>query len=119
MSGLQEIKKKLDTSIENEKEKNDFLAGVPAVVEALGTGRSSAGFTRRTKFHAKAFITHAKQAVVGSSALVGSSNFTVPGLMDNVELNVQLRREVEVLQEWYERHWEIAEDVTPEILQSH
>ena len=76
----------------------------------------SVEYITKDKFHAKAFITHAKQAVIGSSALVGSSNFTVPGLLDNVELNVQLRREVAVLQEWYERHWDLAEDVTPEIL---
>ena len=29
LAGVQEIKKKLDTSIEAEKEKNDFLTGVP------------------------------------------------------------------------------------------
>ena len=58
-----------------------------------------------------------KLAVVGSSALVGSSNFTYPGLTGNVELNVQLRREVEELQQWYEDHWNDAEDVTAEILQ--
>src|SRR5664279_3408671 len=33
--GLQEIKHKLDKSIEDEKEKNDFLVGVSAIVEAL------------------------------------------------------------------------------------
>jgi hypothetical protein len=49
-------------------------------------------------------------------ALVGSSNFTLPGLTDNVELNIQVRREVDLLQEWYERHWDEAEDITPEIL---
>ena len=54
---------------------------------------------------------------MGSSALVGSSNFTFPGLHQNVELNVQLRREVQELQEWYEAHWQEAEEVTPEILQ--
>ena len=81
---------------------------------ATRTGRS---VYTKDKFHAKAYITHAKQAVVGSSALVGSSNFTVPGLTDNVELNVQLRREVEVLQEWFERHWDKAEEITPDIIQ--
>jgi len=54
--------------------------------------------------------------VVGSSALVGSSNLTVPGLTTNVELNIQLRREVELLQDWYERHWKEAEDISEEIL---
>jgi SNF2 family DNA or RNA helicase len=118
LAGIQEIKKKLNDSIENEKEKNDFLTGVPAVVDALRNRQIECRVYTKDKFHAKAFITHAKQAVVGSSALVGSSNFTVPGLVDNVELNVQLRREVEILQEWYERHWNLAEDVTPEILKT-
>jgi HKD family nuclease/superfamily II DNA or RNA helicase len=116
-SGLDAIKKKLDQSIEAEKEKNDFLTGVPAIVDALQTGKIVCRVYTKDKFHAKAYITHAKQAVVGSSALVGSSNFTVPGLTDNVELNVQLRREVEVLQEWFERYWEKAEEITPDILQ--
>ena len=50
-------------------------------------------------------------------ALVGSSNFTYPGLTENIELNVQITgRPVSVLQEWYEQHWDAAEDVTAEIL---
>jgi superfamily II DNA or RNA helicase len=116
VAGLREIEAKLDASIESEKEKNDFLVGVPGIVEALKKKQIECRVYTKDKFHAKAFITHAKAAVIGSSALVGSSNFTVPGLIDNVELNVQLRREVEVLQQWYERHWDVAEDVTPEVL---
>ena len=118
LAGLREVEQKLDVSIELEKEKNDFLAGVPEIVEALRKKLIECRVYTKEKFHAKAYITHAKQAVVGSSALVGSSNFTVPGLTNNVELNVQLRREVEVLQEWYERHWELAEDVTTDILRT-
>lgn len=117
LTGIENIKKKLDSSIEQEKEKNDFLAGVPAILDALKSGKIVCRVYNKEKFHAKAYITHAKQAVVGSSALVGSSNFTVPGLTDNVELNVQLRREVEILQEWFERHWDKAEEITPDILQ--
>ena len=48
--------------------------------------------------------------------MVGSSNLTFPGLTQNVELNVQLRREVPVLQEWFERHWNEAEDISDEVL---
>jgi superfamily II DNA or RNA helicase len=117
LAGLEKIKQKLDVSIEQEKEKNDFLTGVPAILEALRAGKIVCRVYSKDKFHAKAYITHARQAVVGSSALVGSSNFTVPGLTDNVELNVQLRREVEVLQEWFERHWGQAEEITSDILQ--
>lgn len=55
--------------------------------------------------------------VVGSAALVGSSNFTHPGITENIELNVQITgAPVTVLQEWYEEHWNDADDVTPEIL---
>lgn len=106
----------LDESIEKEKESNDFLTGVPAIVQAIQAGKIQCRAYTKEKFHAKAYITHATAAVIGSAALVGSSNFTVPGLTNNVELNIQLRREVEVLQDWYEKHWNEAEDITPDIL---
>ncbi len=108
----------LDASLEKEKEKNDFLSGVPAIVEAMQSGKIECRVYAKQKFHAKAYITHARSRVVGSAALVGSSNFTFPGLSDNIELNVQLRREVDQLQEWYERHWDDAEDVSQDILKT-
>ena len=110
------VKEKLDNSIESEKEKNDFLKGVPAIVDALQSGKILCKVYRDRKFHAKAYITHARMDVVGSVALVGSSNFTYPGLTDNVELNVRIRNDVEELQAWYEKYWDAAEEVTPEIL---
>ncbi|MBU1692367.1 MAG: DEAD/DEAH box helicase family protein [Verrucomicrobia bacterium] len=116
VQGIERLKQLLDSSLEREKETNDFLNGVPAIVKAIAEGKIEFRVYRKDKFHAKAYITHAKHAVVGASALVGSSNFTYPGLTENVELNVQLRREVELLQEWYERHWNDAEDITPEFL---
>jgi superfamily II DNA or RNA helicase len=116
LAGIQHTGELLDQSIEREKEKNDFLHGVPAIVDAMQRRQIECRVYAKAKFHAKAYITHARQAVVGSSALVGSSNFTYPGLTTNVELNVQLRREVELLQQWYEQHWDEAEDITPEIL---
>ena len=115
-AGLAQITNRLDDSIEAAKDEDDFLSGVPAIVEAIRSGQIQARVYRKKKFHAKAYITHAKLDVVGAAALVGSSNFTYPGLHDNVELNVQLRREVEELQDWYDRHWGEAEDVTPDIL---
>ncbi len=116
LDGLARIGRKLEESIEREKLKNDFLAGVSAIIEALASGQIACRVYAKKKFHAKAYITHSKLAVVGSSALVGSSNFTAQGLTANVELNVQLRREVEELQRWFDRHWEEAEDVSAELL---
>jgi phosphatidylserine/phosphatidylglycerophosphate/cardiolipin synthase-like enzyme len=117
--GIEKIKRILDSSIEKEKEKNDFLKGTPAIVEAMRSGKIRCRVYSKKKFHAKTFITHARQEVIGSLALVGSSNFTYPGLTENVELNVHLTgRQVGALQEWYDLHWENAEDVTEEILKT-
>jgi hypothetical protein len=116
---LRRITTRLDTSLEAEKSGNDFLAGVPAIVEAIRSGKIQCRVFRKEKFHAKAYITHARMEVVGSSALVGSSNFTAPGITENIELNVQITgAPVSVLQEWYEEHWARAEDCTADILRT-
>lgn len=80
LAGVENVKQILDQSIEKEKESNDFLHGVPAIVDALRNKQIECRVYNKEKFHAKAYITHAKQAVVGAVALVGSSNFTYPGL---------------------------------------
>lgn len=115
--GLERIQRKLDISVEKEKLKNHFLAGVESIVAAIASGQIECRVYRKDKFHAKAYITHGTLEVVGSSALVGSSNLTLPGLTENIELNVQITgTPVAVLQEWFEERWEEAEDVTPDIL---
>jgi superfamily II DNA or RNA helicase len=116
--GLKHITGKLDDSIEQEKNENDFLEGVPAIVEGIRNNNIECRVYRKKKFHAKAYITHSKFDVIGSAALVGSSNFTLPGLTENIELNVQIKHEIEILQNWFEEHWGEAEDVTPEILKT-
>ncbi|MFC1866548.1 helicase-related protein [Thermodesulfobacteriota bacterium] len=119
---LEAIKSKaeqhLDSSIDIDKEKNPFLHGVPAIVDALESGQIQCRVYNKEKFHAKAYITHAKLDVVGAQALVGSSNFTHPGLTKNIELNIQVQsgREVAQLQEWFNEHWEEAKDITEDIL---
>ncbi len=111
---------RLDGSLEDEKDDNPFLEGVEAVVEALKEGKIECRVYRRDKFHAKAYITHAKFDVVGAQALVGSSNFTRAGLTENVELNIQIQsgREVAQLQDWFDIHWEQAEPVTEDVLRT-
>lgn len=116
VEALRGLKQKLDDSLESEKEKDDFLSGLPAIVEALQNGKILCRVYRERKFHAKAYITYPRLDVIGAAALVGSSNFTYPGLTENIELNVRIRHDVEELQAWYEQYWEEAEDVTPEIL---
>ena len=110
----------LDSSIEADKGVNPFLHGVPAILEALRSRQIECRVYDRDKFHAKAYITHAKLEVVGSQALVGSSNFTAPGLTKNIELNIQVQsaREVAQLREWFEAHWNDASDVTDAVIET-
>lgn len=111
---------RLDGSLESEKDDNPFLEGVEAVVEALKQGKIECRVYKQDKFHAKAYITHAKLDVVGAKALVGSSNFTGAGLTKNVELNIQIQsgREVAELQDWFDIHWDQAEEVTEDVLRT-
>lgn len=109
---------KLDKSVEENKEPNPFLNGVPAILEAIRSGQIECRVYDKAKFHAKGYITHAKFEVMGAQALVGSSNFTRPGLTNNVELNVQVQsaREVAQLQEWFEVHWDEATQVNEAVI---
>ena len=88
----------LDGSIEANREANPFLHGVSGILDALRSRQIECRVYDRDKFHAKTYITHAKLEVVGSQALVGSSNFTAPGLTKNIELNVQIQSAREVAQ---------------------
>jgi superfamily II DNA or RNA helicase len=108
----------LDTSITMERQTGDaFLTGAEAVVDGIRSKKIEIRVYRPKKFHAKAYITKSRLKVVGSAALVGSSNFTRPGLTQNVELNVKFQGpEVAELQEWYEEHWEQATPVEPDLL---
>lgn len=108
----------LDESVTVERTQEDpFLTGIEAVVDAIRSGKIEIRTYRPRKFHAKAYITHGKLDIVGSAALVGSSNFTRPGLSQNVELNVRFSGpEVRELQTWFEAHWGESDPVTPEML---
>lgn len=119
LDGLKaKITTRLDASLESEKEGNDFLRGVAAIVEGIRTHKIECRVYAKRKFHAKAYITHPKVSVIGSVALVGSSNFTVPGLTQNIELNVQIRAPGDVadLQAWFEKYWEEGEDISEDVI---
>ena len=117
----------IKNSIDTEQEKNDFLIGVPAILDALKNGKIECRVYDKSKFHAKAYITYFRdeyKAQFPSSlnvpegyALVGSSNFTRAGLTQNIELNVQIRDDVDQLQDWFETHWDEGEDITQAVLE--
>lgn len=123
---VQSILSRMKDSIDTEQEKDEFLLGVPAILDALKTRKIECRVYNRSKFHAKTYITYFRDDykaqfptamdVPAGYALVGSSNFTKAGLTQNIELNVQLKDDVEELQEWFEKYWKEGEDITEAIL---
>ena len=116
----------IKNSVDAEQEKNEFLIGVPAIVDAMKTRKIECRVYDSDKFHAKAYIMYlsdeyrdsliAPMGVPEGYALVGSSNFTHAGLTKNIELNMQIDRNVDQLQAWYEDKWERGTDITEAIL---
>lgn len=125
-SAVNAILSRLKNSIDTEHEKNEFLAGVPAILEALKNQKIECRVFDKSKFHAKAYITYFRDDyrsqfihsmnVPAGYALVGSSNFTKAGLTQNIELNVQIKDDVEQLQEWFNKQWDEGVDITEAIL---
>lgn len=94
-----------------------FLTGLDAVIDAIRSGKIEIRVYRNRKFHAKAYITHGRLQVVGSAALVGSSNFTPAGLTKNIELNVRFTGpEVRELQDWFEEYWDQSDEFIDDLI---
>lgn len=118
---------RLNNSIDIEQERNEFLIGVPAILAAMKNGKIECRVYDKDKFHAKAYITYFKDEykaqfiksmnVPDGYALVGSSNFTRAGLTQNIELNVQVKNDIDQLQDWFEDHWEKGTDITCAVLE--
>lgn len=115
---VQALKKESDESIEKTKEKDDELKGLHAVRKALQDKTIEAKVYTKAKFHAKSLLMKMKPPHLSDYGIVGSSNFTEPGLCRNVELNLLTadKLQLEALQKWYDFSWEESEDVKEEII---
>ncbi len=124
---VESLLSRLNDSVDEEQEHNEFLIGVSAIVDAMKKRRIECRVFDKNKFHAKAYITYfrddyKKQFISSMNlpdgyALVGSSNFTHAGLTKNMELNVQVDNEVAELQLWFEERWNEAVDITEAVLE--
>jgi SNF2 family DNA or RNA helicase len=104
--------------IERAKSDDDWAAlrGLKAIRGALLAGLIEPRVYTRAKFHAKAF--HFKTVGLVNHGIIGSSNFTHPGLTQNVELNILTHdpSQLDKLAEWYESVWNEAEDIKDDLL---
>jgi len=105
-------------SIEREKERDDALTGLAAVRQAITNKQIALRTYSKAKFHAKSYLMESKEASPVDFAIVGSSNFTRPGLTENIELNLFStdQAHIENLRKWYDEIWKDGEDVREEML---
>jgi superfamily II DNA/RNA helicase len=63
-------------------------------------------------------FSHAKCYIFEDRAVVGSSNFTRPGLQKNIELNAALYQPSaqKLVEQWFERRWTKGADIKQEII---
>jgi superfamily II DNA or RNA helicase len=112
------LEKDSTDSIEREKERDDSLKGLEAIRSAIHDGRISAKVYTKAKFHAKALLMSMKPPHLSNYGIVGSSNFTEPGLCRNLELNLVTteQHQLQALCDWFGISWNDAEEVKDALL---
>jgi len=107
-----------NNSIEQQKERDDALTGLEALKDAITGKKVQLKAFTAAKFHAKSYLMESRDPSPVDFAIVGSSNFTRPGLTKNVELNLFStdQNHIEALRQWFEELWKESEDISPEIL---
>jgi superfamily II DNA or RNA helicase len=115
---VESLRNASEKSIEREKERDDSLRGLEAIRNAIQAGIIQTRVFTRAKFHSKAMLMKMKPPHLSNYGIIGSSNFTEPGLCRNVELNLLTteQHQLNALWDWYEHHWNEAEEVTEELL---
>ena len=117
---IRALQEATDANIESEKEQDDTLQGLAAVREAIREGQITVRVYDKAKFHAKLNLMHAQNSSPVDFATVGSSNFTRPGLTQNVELNsfITDATHIEKLSDWYDARWKEASEVKEELIRT-
>jgi len=115
---VQALRNASDDSIESAKEKSDNLVGLAAIRDALTGKKILVRVYPKAKFHAKCYLMDTREPNLVDFAVVGSSNFTHPGLTQNLELNLVSTDQAHIqnLRNWYAEIWQESESVNAEIL---
>lgn len=115
---VEALKDRDRNGIERFQEADDWkaLEGLEAVYKALVNGFIEAKVYTKAKFHAKAY--HFKTGGVVNHGIIGSSNFTHPGLTQNIELNLFTsdNTHLKEVASWFQQAWDEAEDLKEDLL---
>ena len=115
---VEALKDRDRNGIERAQESDDWkaLQGLEAIRQALISGFIETKVYTKAKFHAKAY--HFKTGGVVNHGIIGSSNFTHPGLTQNLELNLFTsdNTHLKEVARWYQQAWDEAEDLKADLL---
>jgi len=116
---VRSLRQQSEDSIEAAKENDDSLTGLAAIRQSLAGGHIQTRAYTQAKFHAKGYLMEGGENSLVDFAVVGSSNFTHPGLTQNIELNLLTteQNQIAALRKWFEEVWADGEDVSADVLQ--
>lgn len=114
---LRRMREHSDFDLAEQRLSDPTLDALRKVEELFKQGRVEARCYTAKKFHAKAYLAD-REHYPNSMGILGSGNFTRPGLTRNLELNVELTPEQTAqVRAWFEERWTEAEadDVTEDV----
>ena len=119
---LEMLRQRSDADLLTQRDTLPNLTPLKKIEALFKAGKVEARCYTAKKFHAKAYLIDRPNIYPKQMAVIGSGNFTRPGLVQNIELNVQLTPEqTDQLDAWFDARWEeavqdvVTEDVLAEI----
>lgn len=116
---MRQLRARSDEDLLKQRETMPLLSSLRNVERLFQEGRIEARCYTKLKFHAKSYL-FLRPAYPQHMGIIGSGNFTRPGLTQNVELNVELTTEqTSQLARWYEERWQeaVQDNVTEGLLE--
>lgn len=110
---LEMLRERSDEDLLKQRDMMPNLSPLKKIEALFQAGKVEARCYTAKKFHAKAYLIDRPAIYPPRMGVLGSGNFTRPGLSQNIELNVQLTPEqTEQLDVWFEARWaEAVQDV--------
>ncbi len=90
---MQMMQARSDDALLNQRFETPLLAPLQKVKRLFNEGKVEVRCYTAQKFHAKAYLINRPEIYPRYLGIIGSGNFTRPGLLQNIELNVHLTPE--------------------------
>ncbi len=89
-------------------------------IDWINNGKLEIKFYPHSPLHAKLYIFRSRTGIDLGRVITGSSNFTISGLKENLEFNVELKNktDVEFAINRFEKLWEKCVDISEDIVQT-